>query len=379
MKKLKTAVIGTGFVGAAHVETIRRLGNIEIVAVAAGRNSQQKAHFLYIDKGYDDYKEMIDTEKPDAVHICTPNDTHYEIAMYAMQKGVNVLCEKPMTVSIEQAKEMTELAEKNNIVNAINFQNRLYPMVNQMKNMIADGELGKIYSIHGGYLQDWLLYDSDFNWRLISEKGGKTRTVGDIGSHWLDIAEYVTGLRVTELIADFSIFHKQRKRFKDSTKTFSGQADENAEFEMMDIDTEDYVSLMLRFDNGAVGSAVLTQMFAGKKNKISVFVSGSEKSLEWDTDDLSNIIIGNRSEPNQILTKDPALLHPLSRKLSSYPGGHMEGYPDAFKQVFKEFYEKIENKDAKTSFGTFKDGLRQMVLAEKIYESAMERKWVSVD
>lgn len=379
MKKLKAAVIGTGFVGAAHVETIRRLGNIELVAVAAGRNSQQKAHSLYIDKGYDDYKEMIEKENLDAIHICTPNSTHYEIGMYAMKKGVHVLCEKPMAVTVEQAQEMTDFAEQNQIVNAINFQNRLYPMVNQMKNMIKDKDIGKIYSVHGGYLQDWLLYDYDFNWRLLSEKGGKARTVGDIGSHWLDIAEYITGLRVTELIAEFSTFHKKRKKFKDSFNTFAGSSDSNMEFEMMDIDTEDYVSLMFKFDNGAVGNSVLTQMFAGKKNKISVFVSGSEKSLEWDTDDLSNIIIGNRMKPNEILTKDPSLLHPLTMKLSSYPGGHMEGYPDAFKQVFKEFYEKIENRDIQTNFGTFKDGLRQMQLAEKIYESAIERKWVQVD
>lgn len=377
MKTYKAGVVGTGFIGVAHVEALRRLGNVEVTAITDTYDHKIKAEMMNIPYSFTDYKEMIDTLKLDMIHICTPNNTHHEIAMYAMKKGINVICEKPMTKTSEEAKEMYEFAKEHNIVNAVNFHNRFNPMVHQMKRMTSGGELGEIISVHGGYIQDWLLLETDFNWRINSKESGQTRAVADIGSHWLDTVEYVTQLKVTEIFAEFLTYHKKRKKFLKPVETFS-KAEEDAEFEEIPIDTEDIAMVMLRFDNGAVGNAFISQMFSGRKNKISIFIGGSKQSAEWDSERLNEMVIGERDNFNKIFDKDPAILSPETQRIVDYPGGHVEGFPDTFKQCFRQVYNSIAVKDKVYDFATFEDGYRQMILEDKIFESAESGKWVKV-
>ena len=379
MKTFKAGVVGTGFIGVAHVEALRRLGNVEVLAITDSQSPEIKAKTMNIPNSFTDYKKMIDTLDLDAVHICTPNNTHHEIAMYAMKKGINVICEKPMTKTLDEAKDMYEYSKKHNIVNAVNFHNRFNPMVHQLKRMVAHGDLGEIFSIHGAYTQDWLLLDTDFNWRINSKESGKTRAVADIGSHWIDTIEYVTNLKVTEVFAEFLTYHKTRKKILNPVETFSTINLADSKYDEVKIDTEDIAMIMLRFDNGAIGNAFISQMFSGRKNKISIFIGGSKQSAEWDSERLNELIIGERDSYNKLFDKDPAILNPETQSIVNYPGGHVEGFPDTFKQCFKQVYNSIEtNNNNLNDFATFKDGYRQMLLEEKIFESAHNKKWIKI-
>lgn len=379
MKRFRTCVIGVGFIGAAHIEALRRLGNVDVVAVA-DMNGAAKAEAHCIPKGYSDYREMLDTEKPDVVHICTPNASHYEMAMYAMERGIAVVCEKPLTTTLEQARELARYAREHGIVNAVNFNCRWYPQVMQARSMVARGELGNIYSIHGTYLQDWLYLDTDYSWRLEPEASGESRAFGDIGSHWIDMAESVTGLRVQEVFADFATFHKIRKKPLKPVATYSGMALRPEDYQEVPIDTEDYCAVLFHFDNGALGSCVINQVFAGRKNQIVLNVSGSKCAVRWDSEESNELWVGRRDTYNQVVPKDPSILDPMASAIDSYPGGHTEGFPDTFKQSFKAIYSAIEKGDTgRGLFATFEDGLREMALCSAVVRSAKEGRWIKVE
>lgn len=379
MKRFRTCVIGVGFIGAAHIEALRRLGNVDVVAVA-DMNGAAKAEAHCIPKGYSDYREMLDTEKPDVVHICTPNASHYEMAMYAMERGIAVVCEKPLTTTLEQARELARYAREHGIVNAVNFNCRWYPQVMQARSMVARGELGNIYSIHGTYLQDWLYLDTDYSWRLEPEASGESRAFGDIGSHWIDMAESVTGLRVQEVFADFATFHKIRKKPLKPVATYSGMALRPEDYQEVPIDTEDYCAVLFHFDNGALGSCVINQVFAGRKNQIVLNVSGSKCAVRWDSEESNELWVGRRDTYNQVVPKDPSILDPMASAIDSYPGGHTEGFPDTFKQSFKVIYSAIEKGDTgRGLFATFEDGLREMALCSAVVRSAKEGRWIKVE
>lgn len=379
MKMFRTCVIGVGFIGAAHIEALRRLGNVEIVAISDIPNAQAKADAFFIPRGYDDFKEMLDVEKPDVVHICTPNASHYEMAMYAMERGISVVCEKPLTKTLAEAKKLADYAKKHNIVTGVNFNCRWYPQVMQAKAMVESGDVGDIYTIHGSYLQDWLYYDTDYSWRLEPEVSGESRAFADIGSHWIDMVESVTGLRVVELFADFETFHKIRKKPLKPIATYSGMALRPEDYEEKPIGTEDYCTVLFRFDNGAHGNCTISQVFAGRKNQMVLDIGGSKCALHWDSEDSNELWIGHRETFNQKAAKDPSILSSLARASISYPGGHVEGFPDTFKQNFKSIYAAIESGDTgKRVSANFEDGLREMELCEAVVKSAKKGRWIKV-
>lgn len=375
MREFKAAVIGAGFIGAVHVEAIRRLGNVRLVALCDAFGAEKKAADMHIEKGYADYKKMIDELDLDVIHICTPNHTHYDIAKYAIEKGVNFICEKPFTTTVEQAEELCELAARKGVRGAINFHNRVYPIPNEMCQMIRGGELGEIFSVHGEYIQDWLLYDTDYSWRLEKSQVGKTRAIADIGSHWLDLAEFVTGQRITRVNAKFRTVHPIRKKPLTKVETF--QTAQDVSYEEIPIDTEDEAVVMFELEGGAIGTAVISMVFSGRKNTTTLHVAGSKKALSWTSEDLNDLWIGYRDRPNEILTKDAGLMHPAAARLASYPSGHIEGFPDAFKNVFRQFYDSLE-REGQYDYAQLKDGLREMILCDKIYDSAMREAWVEV-
>jgi len=404
MRKIRAAVIGVGFIGAVHIEALRRLGNVDVVAVCVSEDSEKTGREQHVEQHFTDYREMIDTTKPDFVHICTPNFTHFEIAAYAIERGINVVLEKPMTVTVSEAEELVKLARQHKVIAAVNFHNRFYPATHYMRELIQRNELGRLISVNGSYVQDWLLRETDFSWRLITRESGQTRVVADIGSHWIDLVEHCTGLRVTEVLAEFQTVYPTRKQPQGSAATFEGPQGSGT-YTDVPIDTEDIASLVFRFDNGATGSCFLSQMFAGAKNRIRVSLGGTESSVEWNLDDLNNLTVGHRDLPNQTVTKDWTIMGGESASLISVPSGHAEGFPDAFKQAFKQIYAGFapaadagagagvlpaspaeSNAGAGAGAGagvppfyaTFEDGLRSMIICEKIYESSQTHKFTHI-
>ena len=366
MKRLKAAVVGMGFIGFAHVEALRRIPHVDVVAIADSFGAKEKAERLGVPAGYADYVEMMDACKPDCIHICTPNSTHMAIAMAAIERGIHVVCEKPMARNAEEAQKMVDAVRKSGVIGALNFHNRYYPIPYRMRRMALDGELGEIYHIRGGYLQDWLQYKTDFSWKLLSDQCGKTRATADLGSHWIDLAEYVTGQQVTEVFAEFKTVYPQRTQM-----TEQGPKD-------VDIDTEDFSCVLLRFDGGAVSTATFSAVFSGKKNQTVLQVAGTRQSLDWDNERVNDLLIGHRDGPNGLLTKDPSLVDRATAAVIGYPGGHAEGFPDAFKQNFTAIYGAIRGEAPENPFATFEDGLHMMKICDALYESAHSGKWVAV-
>ena len=380
MKQFRACIVGGGFVGAAHIEALRRLGNVEIAAVSNRHDPQAKAEALFVPKGYADYREMLEAEKPDVVHICTPNDSHYEIAMFAMQRGIHVICEKPMTRTLEEARLLAEYADAHHLVNAVNFNCRFYPQILEARSTVQSGSLGTIRAILGGYLQDWLFWDTDYSWRLEPEISGESRAFADIGSHWIDMVEFVTGLRTVEVFADFETFHPVRKKPLRPVESFSGVALRPEEYAEVPITTEDFCTALFRFDNGAIGNCTVSQMHAGRKNQIQLSLTGSKSSLFWDSDNSNELWLGYREQFNQIASKDPALLSKQARTAIGYPGGHVEGYPDTFRQAFRAMYAAIASGDTGThTFADFASGCHTTAVVDAVVQSAKSGGWVKVE
>lgn len=378
-KKIKAAVIGVGFIGTAHVEALRRLNYVEVDAIADDTPQiAEKASQLGVKKYFSDYKELLSDPDIESVHICTPNVFHYAMAKDALLAGKHVICEKPLTTTRSEAEELLNLAQQKGLVHATNFNVRFYPLMHELKYAIEAGDIGNIFSVNGSYLQDWLFFQTDYNWRLEPELSGQSRAVADIGSHWMDLCEFVTGLEITKVMADFATFHPIRKKPLKPVETYTGKLLSNDDYQEVPVNTEDYASLLFRFSNGARGSLTVSQVFAGKKNCIMLEIAGSEKSASWMSERPNEIWMGSRTRANSLLLKDPSLMMPQSRQIVSFPGGHNEGFPDTFKQLFSKIYARISGKSENVEYPTFEAGLREIHLCEKILESNSIRSWVNV-
>ncbi|MFT4857868.1 MAG: putative dehydrogenase [Algoriphagus sp.] len=378
---IKAAIVGTGFIGPAHLEALRRIPYVEVTALVEVNQelADEKAKLLGIPNAYT-FDDMLKQSDIDVVHICTPNFLHFAQAKAVLLAGKHVICEKPLAVKINEAEELVALAAEKGLVNAVHFNLRYYPMVRQMKMMREKGELGDVYSVMGSYLQDWLFLQTDYNWRLEPDKSGDSRAIADIGSHLLDITEYVTGLKITEVMADFSTVHKTRLKPLKNIETYSGKMLSMDDYQEVPINTEDHATVLLRFDNGSKGSITVSQVNAGRKNRLNVEIAGSKSNFEFNSERPNELWIGKRETTNGALMKDPSLLHPEASALVSFPGGHNEGFPDTSKQMFKEVYAAIRDgkQPEKASFPTFADGLRELIIGERIIESNKKQAWVTV-
>ena len=378
---IKAAIVGTGFIGPAHLEALRRLPYVEVTALVEVNQelADEKAKLLGIPNAYT-FDDMLKQSDIDVVHICTPNFLHFAQAKAVLLAGKHVICEKPLAVKIDEAEELVSLAAEKGLVNAVHFNLRYYPMVRQMKMMREKGELGDVYSVMGSYLQDWLFLQTDYNWRLEPDKSGDSRAIADIGSHLLDITEYVTGLKITEVMADFSTVHKTRLKPLKNIETYSGKMLSMDDYQEVPINTEDHATVLLRFDNGSKGSITVSQVNAGRKNRLNVEIAGSKSNFEFNSERPNELWIGKRETANGALMKDPSLLHPEASALVSFPGGHNEGFPDTSKQMFKEVYAAIRDgkQSEQASFPTFADGLRELIIGERIIESNKKQAWVTV-
>ena len=374
-------VAGTGFIGPAHIEGLRRNG-IRVLGLvgSTAEKAGQKAAELGVPRAYDSLDEMLADPEINVVHLATPNYLHHPHAKAALLAGKHVICEKPLAMTSKESAELVQLAAEKKLVNAVNFNIRMYPLVHQARSMVQSGQLGDLYILQGSYLQDWLLFPTDWNWRLEPDLGGSLRAVGDIGSHWLDLLTFITGLQVDEVYADFKTFHTVRKKPAKPFETFTGKILTPEDYIDQPIHTEDYATMLLHYANGVTGVLTVSQVSSGRKNRLFYEINGSTSSLGWDSEKPNELWIGHRSEPNQTLLKDPSLLSPEARAVASYPGGHNEGFPDTFKQLYAKVYDYIIQGDlAKTpDFPTFADGHYEMQLCEAIARSAREKTWIKV-
>ena len=376
MPKLKAAVFGAGFMGKVHTEAIRRLGNVEVAVVVASNRAAAEhfANAFSISQANADWHAVLDDPDIDAVHICTPNVLHYSMAKAALEAGKHVLCEKPLTMTAAEARELAALAGRTKLAHCVNHNLRCYPMVQQVRSMIAAGELGEILIVNGTYFQDWLLYDTDWNWRASAAEGGELRAMGDIGSHWMDLIEHLTGLPITTLCADLETFHKTRKRPKESSETFTDAS--GGDSETVEVKTDDFGAVLVHLGDRARGSFAVSQMSAGRKNRFEFEIYGTEAGVAWNQERPDELWIGHRNSANQILLKDPSLLYRQAAAFADLPGGHSEGYDDTHKQMFRRFYARVADADAPVEYPTFADGARGMELLEKVLESSRNRSWV---
>ena len=378
MSVLKVGVIGCGFMGKTHVENLRRLGFVEVAAVAgvSPEEAQRFAAANNIPTAAANYQEILADPEIAGVHVCTPNALHAPVTKAALAAGKHVLCEKPLAMSAKEAKEMLDLAEKKKLCHATNHNLRYYTCVQQARAMIANGDLGDILVVQGTYSQDWLLYDTDFNWRITRKANGPLRVMGDIGSHWMDMIQHVTGMSITALCADLKIIHKTRKQPKVAIETFAGKTLKPEDYDEVKIDTEDFGMAMIHMGDTCRGAYTVSQVSAGCKNRFEWLIAGTKGSISWNQERPDELWAGHRNEPNQLILKDASLFYPKAASYADYPGGHSEGYDDCHKQLYKRFWSRVADRSLPIEYPTFADGLRGMQLLEAVIESNKKRGWV---
>jgi predicted dehydrogenase len=378
---IATALVGTGFIGPVHLEALRRLGRpIAGVLASTPDKSRQAAASLGIARGYADFAELLADPQAGVVHIASPNRWHYQQSRQALAAGKHVICEKPLAMNVLESSELTALAARAGLAAAVCYNVRFYPLCLEIKERIAAGELGTLHHVAGSYVQDWLLFDTDFNWRVLAGEGGPLRAVADIGTHWLDLIQFITGLQITEVCADLKTVLPTRQRPTGSVETFQSKLGRQQSTVPVAIDTEDYGSILLGFQGGARGACTVSQVIAGRKNCLRFEIAGSKGAAAWDSERPNELWLGRRDRANELLIRDPALLQPSVRPFANYPGGHNEGFPDTFKQLFRAIYDYIDAGDfsAPPHFPTFADGHREIVLCEAVLKSQRERGWVAV-
>jgi len=376
-----TAVIGTGFIGPVHIEALRRIGaNVVGIADVDTAKAHQVASFWGLEKTYGTLDEVLADDDVQVVHLCTPNFLHYGMAKQALLAGRHVICEKPLAMNSTETAELVVLAKETGLAAMVDYNLRYYPLSIEARDMVQRGDVGQVFSVCGSYVQDWLFYDTDYNWRVVSKEGGASRAVADIGTHWIDLVHAITGLDIEAVCADLKTVHPIRKRPTGEVETFSGKVTRVVPTEDVDINTEDYGCIMIRFVGGAVGCLWVSQVTAGRKNCLRYEIAGSKLALAFESESPNQLWIGHRERANEVLLRDPGLVSDAARKAITYPGGHNEGFPDSMKQAFKSFYDYVSAGDlqAAPTFPTFADGHREVVVVEAILKSAQEQRWVEL-
>jgi len=373
--RLSAALVGSGFIAAVHVDALRRLG-VDVLGVVG--SSPDRAAEAGLGNVYGSLGELLEDDRIDVVHLTTPNHLHYPQVKQALAAGKHVVCEKPLALTAAESRELVGLADAAGVVHCTNFMARFYPLVQQARSLLNEGSLGEIWNVHGSYLQDWLLRPTDWNWRLEPERGGELRAIGDIGSHWLDIVQFVTGSRIVEVFADLQTVIPIRRRPVGPVQTF---AQTEAEGEDVAIATEDLAHVLLRFEGGAPGAVVISQVSAGRKNMLSFEVDGADAALAWNSERAEELWLGRRDRPNELLLRDPSLMKPAARETTTLPGGHAEGFAETFRELYRRVYRAAESggPPPEPDYPTFADGHWENVLGEAIALSSRERRWIEVE
>ncbi len=374
------AVIGTGFIGTVHVEALRRIGvNVRGVLGSTPERGALRAEALNVGRAYASLDEILADPSVDVVHVTSPNNLHVPQASAILAAGRHVVCEKPLAMTAPESARLVAQAEASGLVNAVNFNIRFYPLHQHMRERVAAGDLGAVRFVTGHYFQDWLLHDTDWNWRLDPELGGALRAVGDIGSHWLDLMAFVTGQQVVSVMADMATFVTVRQKPKGPVESFSTERSPDTVTRQMG--TEDVATILLRFGNGARGAVSVSQVSAGRKNSLQWEIDGSDAAAAWDSETPDHLWLGHRDRPNEILLRNPALMGPAGRAASALPGGHVEGFGDTFGALFRAIYADVAagRPNANPPYATFAEGHDEMLVNDAIALSAREGRWVDVD
>jgi predicted dehydrogenase len=373
------AVIGTGFIGTVHVESLRRIGvDVRGVLGSSPERGAQRAAALGVARAYPSLEALLEDETVRVVHVTSPNHLHVPQARQILAAGRHVVCEKPLAMTAAESAELVAAAAPSGLVNAVNFNIRFYPLNQHLHQAIAEGELGEVRFITGHYFQDWLLHDTDWNWRLEPDKGGSLRAVGDIGSHWIDLTSFVTGQPVTAVMADMTTFVHQRQQPEGPVASFSTErSSATVEREMA---TEDAATVLLRYANGARGAMAVSQISPGRKNSLQFEIDGSEAAAAWDSETPDHLWLGHRDRPNEILQRNPALMNEAGRRAAALPGGHVEGFGDTFGALFRAIYADVAagRMSERPPYATFADGHDEMLVNDAIAESARTGRWVEV-
>ena len=374
MKRIGMGLVGPGFVGVHHIDAVRRLGFVDVVAIAASteKSARAKADALGVPKAYGSYEQLIADPDVHVVHNTTPNFLHVPVIEAALARRKHVISDKPLAMTANDARELWRAAEQAGVVHAVTFNYRGNPLVQQAREMIAAGEIGDVHFVHGAYLQDWLLQPTDFSWRLEREKGGPSSAMGDIGSHWCDLVQHVTGQRIVEVLADLTTVIGTRLKPSSSTEAFARSGD--AARQPIAIESEDLATILLRFDRGAKGSLSVGQVCAGHKNGLWFEANGRHGSLRWLQERQNELWIGRRDGPNATLLKDPSLLAPAAQRYAHLPGGHQEAWADAFCNVMRDVYgfiaEGRQMSDQRPpAFASFEDGYHSACVVDAVLES----------
>jgi predicted dehydrogenase len=385
VKRIGMGIVGAGFVGPHHVDAVRRLGFVDVVAVAGSSEASaaKKAELLGARRAYGSYQALLDDREVEVVHNCTPNNLHFPVTSAALARGKHVVADKPLALTAAEAKELLEQARRAGVVHAVTFNYRGNPLVQQARLAIARGDIGRPNFLHGHYLQDWLIKETDYSWRLEPDKGGASSAMGDIGSHWCDLAQHISGLRITHVLSDLTTVIPKRRKPRGSREAFQAAGASEA-YEEVDITVEDLGSVLLRFDSGAKGAFSVGQVCAGHKNDLVLEICGSKSSLRWRQEYQNELWMGHRDKANEMLPKDPSLIDEHVRHYAHLPGGHQEGWPDAFCNVMRDVYGfiaegKRPDDPHPPAFATFEDGYRANCIVEAILaSSARGGSWTPV-
>jgi predicted dehydrogenase len=377
--EIGVAVIGSGFIGTVHLEALRRLGlQVQGLLEASPELGERRAAELGLPRAYASLDDLLADPAVEVVHVTSPNALHYPQVAAILGAGRHVICEKPLAVTSAESADLVSRAAESGRINVVNFNLRFYPLNQHVRELVADGAIGTPRLITGHYFQDWLLFDTDWNWRLEPEQGGALRAVGDIGSHWLDLTGFLAGDRVTAVMADLETFVKVRKQPAGPVVTFS--TERAAETIDREIRTEDVATILLRFESGARGLVAVSQVSPGRKNSLRYEIDGSTAAVAWDSENPDELWIGRRDEPSQVLLRNPALMGPAGAAASSLPGGHVEGFADTFKSLFRAVYTDVAagRPSERPPYATFADGHEEMLICDAIAESARTGSWVQV-
>jgi predicted dehydrogenase len=341
MKKIGMGLVGPGFIAAHHIDAVRRLGDVEIVAIAGSNmaSTQRKAHELKVEVAYDKYEDLIADPRIHVIHNTTPNYMHTPVSMASIHAGKHIISDKPLALTSIEAASLCQAAVRQHVANVVTFNYRGNPLVQQMRHMISAGELGTITFLHGQYLQDWMTDPRVYSWRMDAEKGGKSSALADIGSHWCDLVEHVSGLRIEAVLADLSTTVKVRYSSGVSSEAFTREHHEAAQPKA--VTGEDLGCVLLRFDNGARGVLKVGQVLPGHKNDLQLEINGLKRSLRWEQERQNQLWIGLHDGTNSVMTKDPSMMNPEARAYAHLPAGHHESWSDAFRNVIADAYTWI--------------------------------------
>jgi predicted dehydrogenase len=377
---VRAAVIGSGFIGTVHIEALRRIGvNVLGLLETTPELGAERAARLNLARAYGSLEELLSDDQVEVVHVTSPNHLHHAHASAALAAGKHVVCEKPLAMTSAESADLVEKSARSGRIAAVNYNIRFYPLNQHLRASIAAGDLGDVRLISGHYFQDWLMYDTDWNWRLETEHGGALRAVGDIGSHWLDLTSFVSGLRVSEVMADLATFIKVRQKPAGRVETFS--LERAKETIPVDIKTEDAATILLRYENGARGLVGVSQISAGRKNSLQYEIDGSKAAAAWDSEQPDGLWLGHRGQPNELMARDAALMTDAGRAAAALPGGHVEGFADTFAAAFRAVYADVAagGLRANPPYATFADGHEEMLVGDAVAASAREGRWVAVD